>query len=685
MNSTNGKPNRLAAEASPYLQQHAHNPVDWYPWGDEAFKKAREEDKPVLLSVGYSACHWCHVMAHESFEDEATAKRMNRDFVNIKVDREERPDVDSVYMNAVQAMTGQGGWPMTVALTPGGEPFYGGTYFPPDDRYGRPSFRRVLDGLADAWRNRRDEVLTSAAGLTEHLQKLSSVPPAEGDFSETLLDEALKALAQHFDSRHGGFGGAPKFPPHHVLGFLLRSHQRTGDAGALAMAELTLEKMARGGLYDQIGGGFARYSVDERWLVPHFEKMLYDNAQLVERYLEAYQVTGWDFYQGVAEETLDWVKREMTGPSGGFYSALDADSEGEEGKFYVWSDEEIERVLGEDAALARAYYGVSSGGNFEGKNILFVPRDPRAVAERFSLSPERLAEKIRDIDKKLLAEREGRVRPGLDDKILLSWNGLMLAAFADAGRILDRRDYLDIAVKNAEFARDNMVEGGRLLHVWKDGRATVAGLLEDYAYYGTGLVALYRATLEPQWLEWALELAEVMVTHFHDADNGGFFSTADDAEKLIVRPKDFFDGAVPSGNAASAELLLVLSRYTDRRDWEELAANSLKPMLVGMKQQPNGFGLMLAVVDRLLAGPREIAIFGERGEESTERMLQSIHGRYLPNTVLALAEGADDPLTTRLPFLQGRDRVEGKATAYVCESGVCKLPVTTVEALAEVL
>ncbi|MDQ3398654.1 MAG: thioredoxin domain-containing protein [Deinococcota bacterium] len=679
------KPNRLSGESSPYLLQHAHNPVDWYPWGEEAFERARQEDKPVLLSVGYSACHWCHVMAHESFEDEVTAAQMNKDFINIKVDREERPDVDAIYMNAVQAMTGQGGWPMTVAMTPDGKPFYGGTYFPPEDRYGRPGFKSLLSGLSDAWRTRRDEVMQSADGMTEHLKKLSDFRAAEGEFSPAVLDDALAALQRHFDAKHGGFGGAPKFPPHQVLNFLLRSFKRTGRAEALRMAEVTLEKMARGGLYDQIGGGFARYSVDERWLVPHFEKMLYDNAQLVQRYLEAYQLSGRSYYREVAEETLDWVLREMRDPSGGFYSALDADSEGEEGKFYVWTDEELEETLGEDAPLARAYYGVSSAGNFEGKSILYLPREPQDIAERFGLSQEGLAARLKAINQTLLKERDKRVRPGLDDKILCSWNGLMLAAFADAGRILDRQDYLEVATKNAAFVEERMVEGGRLRHVYKEGKATVAGLLEDYAYYGTGLMALYRASFTSRWLDFALELAEVMVRHFADEENGGFYSTADDAEALIVRPKDYFDGAVPSGIGSASELLLVLARYTGNRHWEAMAARSLTPMLAAMRQQPNGFGLMLANVDRLLSAPQEIAVFGDKDGEDTRRLLRAINRHYLPNAALALAEGAGSPVVERLPFLQGRDRIAGKATVYVCEGGACKLPVTSPEELEDQL
>jgi len=542
--------NRLAAETSPYLLQHADNPVDWFPWGEDAFAKARAEDKPILLSVGYSACHWCHVMAHESFEDEGTARLMNALFVNVKVDREERPDVDAVYMNAVQATTGAGGWPMTVVMTPEGKPFFGGTYFPPDDRYGRPSFKRVLVSLADAWRTRRGEVLEAAESLTGHLGALAKLPPQEGELSPDNLMTALGALKESFDPEYGGFGGAPKFPPHSALEFLLLRPEPEAREKALK----TLDKMAAGGIYDHLGGGFARYSVDAVWLVPHFEKMLYDNAQLVQRYAEAYRQTGRARYKEVLEETLGWVLREMTGPEGGFYSALDADSEGEEGKFYVWSEEAFDALLGEDARLAKAYFGVSSMGNFEGHNVLHTPHSKEAIAARFGLGEGEVEAKLQAVKKILLEARETRVRPGLDDKVLLSWNGLILAAFADAGRILKREDYLETARKNARFLREKMIQGGGLYHTYKDGKAKVAGLLEDYALFGLGLVALYRATFESEWLELAVDLAEDIVARFHDAEGGGFFSTAEDAEALIVRPMRTFCATSPRSSESTRSM-----------------------------------------------------------------------------------------------------------------------------------
>ena len=668
--------NRLSRETSPYLLQHAHNPVDWHPWGTEAFDKARREDKPVLLSVGYSACHWCHVMAHESFEDPDTAALMNRAFVNIKLDREERPDVDAIYMSAVQAMTGQGGWPLTVVMTPDGKPFFGGTYFPPEDRYGRPSFKRVILSLEALWRNRREEALEPAEQMTQYLRQLASLPDTAAGLSQAVLDEALDTLAKSFDASYGGFGGAPKFPPHSVLRLLLRKGGKARE-----MALYTLEQMALGGLYDQLGGGFARYSVDERWLVPHFEKMLYDNAQLIQRYSEAFALTGQPRYKQVVEETVEWARRELLDPSGGFYSALDADSEGEEGKFYLWDEAELDALVGADAKLAKAYHGVSALGNFEGRNILYLSHDKEAVAERFGLSLAELDAKLTRIKQTLFEAREGRVRPGLDNKILSSWNGLMLAALSDAGRIFKRQDYLDLAVANAEFIRRELYQEGRLRHAFTSGQAKIAGLLEDYAYYGLGLLTLYRATFDGQWLRLAFELAETIISHFHDDERSGFFSTADDAEPLIIRPKNYFDAPNPSENAAAAELLLRLARYTGNAEWERLATTAVKPLLDVLRRQPSGFGALLCVVQDWLEPPREIAILGGRRDHDTQALLAVLDAQPLPHVAVALVEDSSDPLVARLPFLQGRDRVDGKATAYVCEAGSCRLPVTTPEAL----
>lgn len=612
-------------------------------------------------------------MAHESFEDESTAKLMNEYFVNIKVDREERPDVDTIYMNAVQAMTGSGGWPMTVVMTPDGKPFFGGTYFPPDDRYGRPSFKRVLLGLADAWKNRRSEVEESANAMKQYLSKLSRLSD-QSELSQDILPEAMVNLSRTFDPQHGGFGGAPKFPPHSALRFLLRQN----DAMSQQMAHITLEKMAQGGIYDQLGGGFARYSVDAIWLVPHFEKMLYDNAQLVQRYTEGYRKTQNPLYKKVIEETLAFMQRELMSPEGGFYSALDADSEGEEGKFYVWEENEIDELLGDDAALAKRYFGVSATGNFEGKTILERSYPEKAIANQLNLSDEDLEFKISTIKTKLFEARERRIRPGLDDKILTSWNSLMLAAFADAGRILKRQDYIDVAIRSASFFRDKLYSGGRLKHGYKNGEAKIQGLLEDYAHFGLALLSLYRATFESQWLLLALKLAETITQHFAD-EAGGFFSTADDAEALIVRPKNFFDSPMPSENAATAELLLVLSHYTDNHAWETLATNTLKSMTEAMRKQPNGFASLLCALEIVFAPPQEIAVFATKDE--AKEMLELIETHASPHAVVALVENETNPLVAKLPFLQQRGRIDDKATVYVCEAGFCKLPVTTLEAL----
>jgi uncharacterized protein len=669
--------NRLGNETSPYLLQHKDNPVDWFPWGTEALEQARKENKPVLLSVGYSACHWCHVMAHESFEDEATAQLMNEHFINIKVDREERPDVDTIYMNAVQAMTGSGGWPMTVVMTPDGKPFFGGTYFPPDDRYGRPSFKRVLLSLADAWNNRRSEVEESANTMKQYLSKLSSLSD-RGELAQDILPEALANLSKTFDAQHGGFGGAPKFPPHSALRLLLRQ----ADDMSQQMAHITLEKMALGGIYDQLGGGFARYSVDAIWLVPHFEKMLYDNAQLVQRYTEGYAKTQSPLYKKVIEETLAFVQRELMSPEGGFYSALDADSEGEEGKFYVWKEDEFTNLLGEDATLAKRYFGVSSPGNFEGHTILERSFPEEAIKQQFNLTQEQLGSKLSSIKEKLFLARSRRIRPGLDDKILTSWNSLMLTAFADAGRVLNRQDYLDVAIRNASFIRDNLYSDGRLKHSYKNGVAKIQGLLEDYCYFGLALVSLYRATFDTQWLLLSLEIAQTITKHFAD-DAGGFFSTADDAETLIVRPKNFFDSPMPSENAATAELLLILSRYTDNRTWELLATNTLKTMTEAMRKQPNGFASLLCALEIVFAPPQEIAIFASKDE--AKEILETVETHASPHAVIALVENEKSPLISQLPFLQERGRIEDKPTVYVCEASVCKLPVTTLKDLKEQL
>ena len=680
--------NRLALETSPYLLQHKNNPVDWYPWGEEALAKARTEDKAILLSVGYSACHWCHVMERESFEDEATAQIMNEHFVSVKVDREERPDIDSIYMSALQAMTRGGGWPMTVFLIPDGAPFYAGTYFPPVPSRGLPSFQQLLISMADAYENRRDEVLQSAQSVREYLQTATGVamPEAETTSGVELLDRSAEALIQQLDRRFGGFGGAPKFPQTMNLEVLLRHHRRTGDRAALSGVEDTLRAMANGGIYDHLGGGFARYSVDQYWLVPHFEKMLYDNALLARIYLETYQETGDPFYRRVAEETLDYISRDMTSPEGGFYSAEDADSEGVEGKFYVWTPGEIEEALEPEAAkLALRYWDVTERGNFEGKNILNVPRPPETVASEFGLTVEELEGKIGGIRDKLFEAREERVRPGLDDKVLAAWNGLMLRSFALAARVLDRDDYRRIAEKNAAFLLDKLRTGGRLRRSYKDGQAKFNGYLEDYAMVADGLVALYEATFDARWLREAEALADAINELFWDEERKAFYDTPADHEKLVTRPRDVYDNAAPSGNSVATEVLLKLSLLLDRDDYRQRAETVLEEMAGGLEKIPGAFGRLLCALDFSTSRPYEIALVGDPEKDDTRSLLEAVYSNYLPNKVVAGHDPDDIEAEMLIPLLADRPMRNGKATAYVCEGYACQSPTTDQEELAEQL
>jgi uncharacterized protein YyaL (SSP411 family) len=670
-------PNRLIHETSPYLRQHAHNPVDWYPWGTEALVKARRENKPILLSIGYAACHWCHVMEHESFEDPSTAALMNENFVSIKVDREERPDLDSIYMDVVQAMTGSGGWPMTVFLTPDLVPFYAGTYFPPTDRPGMPSFQRVLQGVADAYRNRPQEVANTVAQVTHYLQERKLRPAGDQLLTLDLLDRAVQALPQQFDPRHGGFGRAPKFPQPMISEFLLRQHQRTGDAQALMMVERTLQRMARGGMYDQLGGGFHRYSVDAVWLIPHFEKMLYDNAQLAWVYLAAFQVTGDPFYRRIVEETLDYVLREMTSPEGGFYSTQDADSEGEEGKFYVWSADEIREALGADnARLFELAYGVTERGNFEGKNILFRGRDPDQVAAEAGVSVEAARTVIERGRKVLFERRSKRAWPGRDEKILTAWNGLMLRAMAEAARVLGREDYRAAAIHAAEFVLDKLGRNGRLLRTYKDGVVRLNGYLEDYAFFADGLLALYTATFDPRWFKEAHRIVEAMIAWFWDDEIGGFYDTSHDHETLVTRPRDFYDNATPAGNSVAAEVMLRLAGYTGDDDLRQRARKILAPFAEAMAEHPLAFGRLLCALDLYLAEPKEVAIVGDPTAADTRALLDVINRRYRPHLALALAHPGDVAAAQAIPLLQDRSALDGKATAYVCRSFACQLPTT---------
>jgi uncharacterized protein len=668
-------PNRLSGETSPYLLQHQYNPVDWYPWGEEALGRARREDKPVLLSVGYSACHWCHVMERESFEDPAIAGLMNERFVNIKVDREERPDVDSIYMQAVQAMTGHGGWPMTVFMTPEGVPFYGGTYFPPADRHGMPGFPRVLEAVAEFYREKRGEAARVGQDLLERLRQGERVRAGTDLLTREVLDGAYQGLRAEFDAHHGGLGRAPKFPQPMAFDFLLRYWRRRDLPEALQMVRQTLTSMARGGIYDQLGGGFHRYSVDQVWLVPHFEKMLYDQAQLALLYLQAWQATGDPEYRRVTEETLDYVVREMTHPGGGFYSTQDADSEGEEGKFFLWDRAEIEALLEpETARAALQYWGVADGPNFEGRSILHVPRDPDEVATALGVAPARLAELLRGAHAALFAHREGRIKPARDEKVLAGWNGMMLRAFAEASRALGRPDYLRVAERNAEFLLSALVVDGRLLRTWKDGRAKLLGYLEDHAMVVDGLLVLHEATLDRRWLDAARGLADGMVDLFWSPEAGGFFDTGRDHETLVVRPRSLFDSAVPCGSSVAADVLLRLAVLTGSSDLERRGVDTIRSVAPLMGHYPSGFGRFLGALDFHLGSPVEVAIVwpGDSAPADLEPLLGEVFRRYLPNRVVT---GAVEGAGGDLPLLAGK-RARGRPTAYVCEQYACQAPTT---------
>ena len=670
-------PNRLTTQTSPYLLQHQDNPVEWYPWGDEALARAQAEDRPILVSIGYSACHWCHVMAHESFEDPEIARYMNEHFVNVKVDREERPDIDSIYMSAVQAMTGHGGWPLNAFLTPTGVPFFGGTYWPPSQRMGMPSFLQILEGVAEAWESRRADVDSNAAQLQTYLERTTSATPEGGELSGSILEAAFNALASLFDPTWGGFGAAPKFPQPAVIDVLLRHHHRTGSADAAAMARRTLDAMAAGGIYDQIGGGFARYSVDAEWLVPHFEKMLYDNAQLASVYLDASLAFDEPRYGEIAGRTLDYVAREMTSPEGGFYSAQDADSEGEEGKFYVWTPEEIDDVVGsENGALVRAYFGVEPGGNFEGKSILHVPRPIAEVADARSSSAEHLRSLIEAAIPRLYRARAERVWPGRDDKQLTSWNGLMLKAFAEGARVLDRPDFATIALANARFILDRLERDGRLLRSYKDGQAHLAGYLEDYAFFIDGLLALYTTTLDAEWVRRALRLAETMLDEFHDASSALLFDTGKHHERLVARPRDIQDGATPSGNSVAASVLLDLATLTGRDDFRSRAAAILRALADPMAEYPTGFARFLTVLDGYLATPRELVLAGQEKSDQFRALYDIAAHRYEPHLLIARAGGPGSRLETLLPLTANRPAKDDRPTAYLCERMACLPPVT---------
>ena len=651
--------NRLADETSPYLQQHKDNPVDWYPWGDEAFERAKAEDKPILLSVGYAACHWCHVMAHESFEDDATAEVMNRLFVNVKVDREERPDVDAIYMEAVQALSGHGGWPMTVFLTPDGRPFFGGTYFPPIARQGLPSFTQLCEAMSEVWQERRDDVLSQASELTNALGRSSQIAttgePLPGPDA---LVTARNTLLQRFDNRWGGFGAAPKFPQPDLLELLLRTYLRDGSEDTVGMVTVTLDAMAAGGMYDHLGGGFARYSTDTQWLVPHFEKMLTDQALLAAVYLHAWQVTGEDRFLQVLSETIDYVRRDLRHPDGGFFSSEDADSEGVEGKFYVWSEDDIRSLLGSSADEAIAWWGVSAGGNFEGANILHRP-------VRGDLARSAAVESARQT---LFEAREKRVRPGLDDKVLTEWNGLFIAAMAEAGAAVGREDWLADARAGASFLLDNLRRpDGRWLRAWQGGKpGRHLAFAADYAAVIDAFTRLAEATGEARWIQEARTAADAMLELFWDDGAGGLFTNGADAETLITRSKDLIDNAVPSANGNGALALLRLGALVGEGYYTQRGEDILGLLAGLIRQHPTAFSRALAAVDLISAGVTEIAIVGEVPE-----LVRAVQARYLPNAVLAWGEPYASPLF--------EDRKDGMA--YVCRDYACQAPVSDVDSL----
>jgi uncharacterized protein YyaL (SSP411 family) len=675
-------PNRLARETSPYLRQHAGNPVDWYPWGPEALARARAEDKPILLSIGYAACHWCHVMAHESFENEETAALMNEHFVNIKVDREERPDIDGIYMQAVQAMTGHGGWPMTMFLLPDGSPFYGGTYFPPDDRHGLPSFRKILGAVSDAYSRRREGVAETAQQLRAIYESNVAPSRSAGRLDRDMFELAYRNLAQRYDEENGGFGNAPKFPATMTLDFLLRYSRRTSTTDALDIVVDSFRKMARGGIYDQIGGGFARYSVDAQWRVPHFEKMLYDNALLARLGAHLWQATKDDEIRRVTVETIDWVGREMTSPEGGFYSSLDADSEGHEGKFYVWDEDEIDSLLGGDARAFRSYYGVTPGGNFEGKNILYVPAEPDAVAKGLGIDEDALDAILLGARRILYDARAKRVWPGRDEKILASWNGLMLRGIVAAARAFGNDAFGSLATRNAEFLAREMVRGGRVMRSHKDGETRIDGFLEDHAAVALGFIAVYELTFDTRWVDRAREIADAMIEGFWSDDVGAFFDTAVDSEKLITRPRDVTDNATPSGTSLAIDLLLQLAELQRDSEYRRRAVFALETLAEPMTRFPTAFGHLLGCAEMEVNGAIEVALVGEPLSPGFKALERSVAERYVPALVLA---GGSPGRQSPIRLLDDRPMIDGKPTAYVCRGYTCDKPVTEADELSEQL
>jgi len=673
--------NKLIGETSPYLLQHAHNPVNWLPWGNEAFERAQKENKPIFLSIGYSTCHWCHVMERESFEDEQIAGIMNEHFVSIKVDREQRPDVDKIYMNTVVMMTGSGGWPLSVFLTPEGKPFYGGTYFPPRDAYGRPGFERVLLSVAEAWKSRRQELVGSAAKMSELLQSQAGSTD-KSNLSPEMFDKAFVSFQNSFDAVNGGFGIAPKFPQPANLSMLLSYWHKNADNQALNMVEKTLDAMAAGGIYDHIGGGFHRYATDAKWLVPHFEKMLYDQALLSKVYLQAYQITKKERYAQIAREIFDYVLRDMTDPGGGFYSAEDADSEGREGTFYLWDSQQIASVLNEElAGLFNAYYGVTKEGNFEeGKRILNITTSIKQLEKEFRKDETAIENILTAARAGIFQERAKRTRPHRDEKIITAWNGLMISSIAYGGVVLEEEKYIEAAGRSAEFILSTLRRNGRLMRYYRDGQVVEKAFLDDYAFTAMAMLDLYEATFDVKWLIEAKTLCSRMIELFADTEKGGFFLAGKDGEKLIARTRPGSDGAIPSGNSLAALVLLKLGRLTMDQHFTEQGGKVLETFSQQLEQSPEYSSAMLIALDFRLGPAQEIIIAGNADAPDVKRMLKLIHGTFLPNAVVLLHEPdkADSALYDTVPFIKNQTAIEGKATAYVCENYVCKKPVNNI-------
>jgi uncharacterized protein len=667
--------NRLSHETSPYLLQHAHNPVDWYPWGEEAFAKSQRENKPVLLSIGYSACHWCHVMEHESFENEQIAAIMNEHFVSIKVDREERPDLDEIYMNAVQMLTGRGGWPMTVFLTPDGKPFYGGTYFPPEDRQGMVGFPRILLGVSQAYRERPEDVEKSVGQILTALRRMSISTETDKSFSTSIIADSAAKIAGAYDSKNGGLGQAPKFPNAGVYELFLRHHSRSKSERYLEMVVHTLTKMAQGGIYDHLGGGFHRYSVDARWLVPHFEKMLYDNAQLVRAYADLYKVTCEPLFKAVVEETVTYLLREMLHSEGGFYSTQDADSEGEEGRFFVWTVDEVNRLIGPaNGEIFCRIFDVTEEGNFDNKNILHPVLTAEQASKLFRRELSEIDSLIANAKHALFVDRENRVKPFRDEKIITAWNGLMLSGLAEAIKIFDNPAWIDAARKTVDFIFSKLFRDGFLLHTYKDGQAKLLGYLDDYAFLGVGLLDLYETSFDRTDLARAIKLAEIMLREFWDERDGGFFFTGKSHEQLISRAKPIFDASIPSGNAMATQLLLRLGHVTGNADYRRRAEKVLRSYYDAMESQPFGFAHLLCALDFYLENPKEIVIVGHLFEPGVKALLAQVNSIYLPNKVLQLA-APDTAMGVLSPLLEGKTPIDGKPTAYVCHNFTCSAPV----------